>query len=57
MLRQHETYTMRGAGATKKLFAALLVALLTALMLTPPAFCVNTIRQSGEGEIDDVQAL
>ena len=38
MLTGDETYTMRGGGATKKLFVALFVALLTALTLTPPAF-------------------
>jgi Fibronectin type III domain/Chitobiase/beta-hexosaminidase C-terminal domain len=50
MLTKHETYTMRGGGATKKLFVALLVALLAALTLTPPAFGAVKDGRTIEGD-------
>jgi Fibronectin type III domain/Chitobiase/beta-hexosaminidase C-terminal domain len=50
MLREHETYTMRGGGATKKLFVALFVVLLAALTLTPPAF--GAVKDGRTIEVD-----
>jgi len=49
-LTKHEAYTMRGGGATKKLFVAFFVALLAALMLTPSAF--GAVKGTRSIEVD-----